>query len=79
MRIGKLILSCSVVGVLMSCGSAAEMAARHEGVSESDIRDCEVRLCFLQLGSEILDQKENPDGSLTDTYRVKRARGSSLG
>lgn len=78
MRIGKLILFCLVMGVFISCGSAAEMAARHEGVSVSDIRNCEVRLCFLQLGSEILDKKENPDGSLTEIYRVKRARGSSI-
>lgn len=64
---------------LCACGgSAAEMAARHEGVSVSDIEDCEKRLCFLQLGSEILDKKENPDGSLTEIYRVKRARGSSI-
>jgi hypothetical protein len=36
----------------LGCGSAAEMAAKHEGVSVSDIEDCEMRLCFLKLGSE---------------------------
>jgi hypothetical protein len=34
-------------------------------------------LCFLKLGPEILDKKENADGSLTEIYRVKRERGSS--
>jgi hypothetical protein len=63
---------------VLGCGSAAEMAAKHEGVSESDIRDCETRLCFLKLGSEILDKKESADGSLTEIYRVKRERGSTI-
>ncbi|HET9131226.1 MAG TPA: hypothetical protein VFO86_09780, partial [Terriglobia bacterium] len=40
--------------------------------------DCETRLCFLKLGPEILDKKENADGSLTEIYRVKRERGSSV-
>ena len=62
---------------VIGCSSAAEMAAKHEGVSVSDIEDCETRLCFLKLGPEILDKKENGDGSLTEIYRVKRERGSS--
>jgi len=64
--------------IAVGCGSAAEMAAKHEGVSESDIKDCETRLCYLKLGSEILDKKQDPDGSLTEIYRVKRERGSTL-
>lgn len=78
MKLSQLIQIALVSMFLWACGSAAEMAARHEGVSESDIKDCEVRLCFLQLGSEILDKKENPDGSLTEIYRVRRARGSAI-
>ena len=54
------------------------MAAKHEGVSESDIEDCETRLCFLKPGPEILDKKENSDSSLTEIYRVKRERGTTL-
>lgn len=69
---------CAVFMFLCACSSAAEMAAHHEGVSESDIKDCEVRLCFLKLGSEILDKQTNPDGSLTEIYRVKRERGSTV-
>ena len=70
----------SMIGLAltMGCSSAAEMAAKHEGVSESDIEECEVRLCFLKLGPEILDKKENKDGTLTEIYRVKRERGSSV-
>jgi hypothetical protein len=34
-----------------------DMAAKHEGVSESDIEDCETRLCFLKPGPEILDKR----------------------
>ena len=67
-----------VFPLVIGCSSAAEMAAKHEGVSVSDIEDCENRLCFLKLGSEILDKKENGDGTLTEIYRVKRARGSSV-
>ena len=66
-----------VLPLVIGCSSAAEMAAKHEGVSVSDIEDCETRLCFLKLGPEILDKKENGDGSRTEIYRVKRARGSS--
>lgn len=73
-------LRCGIGMLLLfviGCSSAAEMAAKHEGVSVSDIEDCETRLCFLKLGPEILDKKENGDGSLTEIYRVKRERGSS--
>lgn len=73
-RLGLAILLSIVVG----CSSAAEMAAKHEGASVSDIEDCETRLCFLKLGSEILDKKQNSDGSLTEIYRVKRGRGSTI-
>jgi hypothetical protein len=66
------------LSIVVGCSSAAEMAAKHEGVSESDIEDCETRLCFLKLGPEILDKKENRDGSLTEIYRMKRERGSTL-
>ena len=58
------------MSIVAGCGSAAAMAAKHEGVSESDIEDCEMRLCFLKLGPEILDKKQNADGSLTEIYRV---------
>jgi hypothetical protein len=69
---------CGVILLLViGCSSAAEMAAKREGVSVSDIEGCETRLCFLKLGPEILDKKENGDGSLTEIYRVKRERGSS--
>ncbi len=76
----RLVRSCFVMflPLVIGCGSAAEMAAKHEGVSVSDIEDCDARLCFLKLGSEILDKKENADGSLTEIYRVKRERGSSI-
>jgi hypothetical protein len=74
----KNLCSGILLSILVGCSSAAEMAAKHEGVSESDIEDCETRLCFLKLGSEILDKKQNADGSLTEIYRVKRERGSTI-
>lgn len=58
--------------------SAADMAAKKEGVTPRQVSRCDTRMCFLGLGSEILDKKENPDGSLTEIYRVKRARGSTI-
>ena len=71
-----------ILGLLMfgsGCGSsAADMAAKKEGVSSRQVSRCDTRMCFLGLGSEILDKKENPDGSLTEIYRVKRARGSTI-
>ena len=72
-----LFVAAGILMVISGCGSAAEMAAKHEGVSPSDIKKCETRLCFLQLGADILDKKENTDGSLTEIYRVKRERGST--
>jgi len=65
--------------VAVGCGSsAADMAAKKEGVTPRQVSRCDTRLCFLGLGSEILDKKENSDGSLTEIYRVKRARGSTI-
>jgi len=64
---------------VVSCtGSASKMAAKHEGVTPRQIGRCETRLCFLALGPEILDTKTNDDGSLTEIYRVRRKKGSSL-
>ncbi len=64
---------------VVSCtGSASKMAAKHEGVTPRQIGRCETRLCFLALGPEVLETKTNDDGSLTEIYRVRRKRGSSL-
>ncbi len=71
-----------LLGLLLlgsGCGSsAADMAAKKEGVTPRQVSACDTRMCFLGLGSEILDKKENPDGSLTEIHRVKRARGSTI-
>ncbi len=64
---------------LTACaGSASKMAAKHEGVTKKQIGRCEKRLCFLALGPEILDTKTNDDGTLTEIYRVRRKKGSSV-
>ena len=64
---------------VVSCtGSASKMAVKHEGVTPRQIGRCETRLCFLALGPEVLETKTNDDGSLTEIYRVRRKRGSSL-
>ena len=64
---------------IVSCtGSASKMAAKHEGVTKKQIGRCETRLCFLALGPEILNTKTNDDGSVTEIYRVRRKKGSSL-
>jgi len=64
---------------VVSCtGSASKMAAKHEGVTPRQIGRCETRLCFLALGPEVLETKTNDDGSLTEIYRVRGKRGSSL-
>lgn len=64
---------------LVSCaGSASQMAAKHEGVTPRQIGRCDTRLCFMALGPEILETKTNEDGSLTEIYRVRRKKGSSL-
>jgi len=68
-----------LVLVASGCGSsAADMAAKKEGVTPRQVSRCSTRMCFLGLGAEILDKKENPDGTLTEIYRVKRARGSTI-
>ncbi len=69
----------SLLLFVVSCtGSASKMAAKHEGATPRQIGRCETRLCFLALGPEILDKKTNDDGSLTEIYRVRRKKGSSL-
>ncbi len=72
-----IILSLALFAVSYT-GSASKMAAKHEGVSTRQIGRCDTRLCFMALGPEILETKTNDDGSLTEIYRVRRKKGSSL-
>jgi len=81
MRMGQRNLLWFAIFLLIASGcssSAADMAAKKEGVTPRQVSRCDTRMCFIGLGSEILDKKENPDGSLTEIYRVKRARGSTI-
>lgn len=81
MEMAQRSLACFVISLLIASGcgsSAADMAAKKEGVSPRQVSRCSTRMCFIGLGSDILDKKENPDGSLTEIYRVKRARGSTI-
>ena len=63
---------------LCGCFTAASMAARQAGVSPSQVRACKDRDCFLALGPDVLGRTSQPDGGYTETYRVKREKGSTL-
>ena len=60
-------------------GRRSELNSHAENVYlATKMPSCEVRPCFLKLGLEILDEKTNPDGSLTEIYRIKRETGSTV-
>ena len=76
---GKMAIVLFLAFAVVACvGPAAQKAAEHEGVSPEQIRECEIRACFLALGGEILLSKEKEDGTIMEVYRMKRKRGSSL-
>lgn len=65
------LLSTSLIGC--SVYKASDM----QGASVEDISKCKDKGCYLGLGSQILENRANTDGTTSVVYKVKRKNGNA--
>ncbi|WP_051555265.1 hypothetical protein [Legionella fairfieldensis] len=58
-------------------GCAVYKAAQNDGVSVSDIKNCNSKECFLSKGMKVIEHREEKNGHVVEVYRAI-ARKSGL-
>lgn len=64
-----------ILSFLSAC--SVYKASDLQGASVEDITKCKDRSCFLGLGSQELQQRQNQDGTSSVVYKVKRKNGNA--
>jgi len=61
---------------LILSGCSVYKASDLQGATVEDISKCKDKDCFLGLGSQAIDTKNNSDGTTDVVYKVKRKNGN---
>jgi hypothetical protein len=65
-----------ITALLILSACSVYKASDMQGATVEDITRCDKKECFLGLGSQVLDTKNNPDGTTDVVYKVKRKNGN---
>ena len=68
MKISYITLAVGLSIFLSAC--SVYKASENDGVSVSDIRKCDSKMCFLAHGMKVVDHKQEKNGQYTEIYRA---------
>ncbi len=74
----RIINFLSILAAILALSSCSVYkAASNEGVSVADVAKCSAKGCFLSLGMDIVDSRQNEDGDYVETYRAKARKSGA--
>lgn len=66
-----------VASILLLAGCSVYKASDLQGATVEDLTKCTQKDCFLGLGAQVLESRQNSDGTNDVVYKVKRKNGNA--